>query len=125
MQAQYWLVGAAWSGKEHQDARFIKEGIWVLGWKEGQQPNQFARAKKMKPGDRIAIKRMKGRSQKGLRIMHLGIIRGVIRDTEKVVCTVDWVATNLNRDIAVSHGCFQSVHGPYERDEWIQEVFCL
>ena len=125
MQAQYWLVGAAWGGREHQDDRFIEEGIWLLGWSEGQQPDQFARAKKMRPGDRIAIKRMKGRNKTGLRIMHLGIIKGVIGDTEKVLCTVDWVATNLNRDIADSRGCFKSVHGPYKRDEWVQEVFCL
>jgi hypothetical protein len=124
MQAQYWLVGAARRGTEHQDARFIKEGIWVLGWREKQQPDQFARAKRMKPGDRIVIKRMK-RRKRGLRIMHLGIIKAVIPDTEKALCTVDWVATNLNRDIGESRGCFKSVHGPYKRDERIQEVFCL
>ena len=79
----------------------------------------------MQPGDRIAIKRMKGKGQTGIRIFHLGIIKGVILDTNKVICTVNWVATDLDRDISESRGCFQSVHGPYEHDSWIQKVFCL
>jgi hypothetical protein len=119
---RYWLVGASWGGVEHQDARFIAEGFWMLGWERGKQP---ARAAEMQTGDRIAIKRMKGKGKTGLRIMHIGIIRGVIHDTSKVICTVAWVATDLKRDIRDSRGCFQSIHGPYEHDAWIQEIFCL
>jgi len=119
---QYWLVGASWGGVDHQDARFIEQGIWMLGWEKGRQP---ARAAEMRAGDRIAIKRMKGKGKRGIRIMHLGIIKGVVLDTNKVLCTVDWVATNLRRDVAESRGCFQSIHGPFPQDEWIQEVFCL
>jgi len=37
----------------------------------------------------IAIKRMKGKGQTGIRIMHIGIIKGVILDTDKVVCSVN------------------------------------
>lgn len=118
----YWLVGASWGGVEHQDKRFVDEGFWMLGWKAGAQPE---RAKAMQPGDRIAIKRLKGKGQVGIRIMHLGIIKGVILDTNKVVCTVEWVATNLRRDIKESRGCFQSIHGPFEHDAWIQEIFCI
>ena len=79
----------------------------------------------MKAGDRIAIKRLKGEGQTGIKIMHLGIIKGVILETNKVICTVNWVATNLERNIAESRGCFQSVHGPYSHDPWVQEIFCL
>ena len=92
----------------------------MLGWEEGMQPE---RASKIQPGDRIAIKRRRGRGQSGLRILHLGIVKGVILDTSNVICTVDWVATNLNRNISDGKGCFQSVHGPYEHDSWIQEIF--
>lgn len=116
------LVGASWGGKDHQDQRFVSEGIWVLGWVKGKQPT---RAAEMAVGVRIAIKRMKGRGRTGITILHLGIVRGVIRDTNKVVCTVNWVATDLNRDIADSRGCFQSIHGPFQHDSWVQEVFCL
>ncbi|MBT3193122.1 MAG: hypothetical protein HN341_11260 [Verrucomicrobia bacterium] len=117
----YWVVGASWGGVDHQDQSFIEKGIWMLGWEEGKQPS---RASKMKSGDRIAIKRMKGRKT-GIRIFHLGIIKGVILETSKVICTVDWVATDLGRDIAESRGCFQSIHGPFEHDAWVQEIFCL
>jgi len=26
----YWVVGASWSGVEHQDKRFVDEGFWLL-----------------------------------------------------------------------------------------------
>jgi len=56
---------------------------------------------------------------------HLGLIKGVILETNKVICTVDWVATNLERDIEESKGCFKSIHGPFEKDAWVEKVFCL
>lgn len=118
----YWIVGASWGGTDHQDERFVREGFWMLGWEGGHQPE---RAAEMMVGDRIAIKRLKGKGQTGIRIKHLGIIKGVVLDTNRVICTVDWVAISLDRDIAESRGCFQSIHGPYEHDEWVQEVFCL
>lgn len=119
---RYWVVGASWGGVDPQDQRFVEQGMWMLGWEDGQQPQ---RAAEMQPGDRIAIKRMKGKGQTGIRILHLGVVKGVILETNKVICTVNWVATDLGRDISESRGCFQSVHGPFEHDPWIQEVFCL
>lgn len=121
----YWVVGASWGGTEHQDEKFVDQGIWMLGWEESEQPGQFKMASAMKPGDRIAIKRMKGRGKTGIKVMHLGIIKGVIHESNKVICTVDWVAENINRDIAESRGCFASIHGPFAHDSWVQEVFCL
>ena len=121
----YWVVGASWGGEDHQDQRFVNEGMWMLGWKDGHQPRRSAQ---IQPEDRIAIKRMKGKGQTGIRILHLGIVKGVNLETDKVICTVNWVATNLDRDIADSKGCFQSIHGPFEHSEhgpWIREVFCL
>lgn len=118
----YWVVGASWGGTEHQDAKFVEEGYWMLGWEEGRQPEK---ASQIKAGDRIAIKRMKGKGQTGIRIMHIGVVRGVILDASKVICTVHWAATDLDRDVAESRGCFQSIHGPFEHDAWIKEVFCL
>jgi hypothetical protein len=121
----YWVVGASWGGTEHQDKKFVEQGYWMLGWKEEKQPDQYSKASEMKVGDRIAIKRMKGQGQTGIRIFHLGVIKGVILDADKVICTVDWVATDLQRDIEESRGCFKSIHGPYEKDGWVEKVFCL
>lgn len=122
---KYWVVGASWGGVEHQDKRFVEEGFWLLGWNESDQPNQYEKAAEIKPGDRIAIKRMKGKGQTGIRIFHIGIVKGVILDTDKIVCTVNWVATDLERDIEESRGCFKSIHGPFVKDEWIEKIFCL
>lgn len=94
----------------------------MLGWTAGHQSE---RAAEMKPGDRIAIKRMRGGGQTGIRIMHIGVIRGVILEADRVICTVNWVATDLDRNIAESRGCFASIHGPFDHDAWVQEIFCL
>ncbi|WP_429067951.1 hypothetical protein [Aeromonas bestiarum] len=121
----YWVVGASWGGTEHQDQKFVKGGYWMLGWEEKDQPAQYALAEKMKAGDRIAIKRMKGKGKTGIKVFHTGIIQDVILETNKVICTVNWVATDLKRDISESRGCFASIHGPFTNDAWVQEVFCL
>ena len=99
----------------------------MLGWDKG---GQVSKAKGINPGDRIAIKRMLGKGKTGIRIMHLGIVKGVVPETSKVTCTVDWVATKVNRLVSESKGCFQSVHGPYvlsdpNYKEWLEEIFCL
>ena len=118
----YWVVGASWGGIDPQDEKFLDQGIWMLGWEEGHQVQQ---ALNIQQGDRIAIKRMKGKAQTGIKILHLGIVKGVVLETNKIICTVNWVATHLNRDISDSRGCFKSVHGPFEHDEWVQQIFCL
>jgi hypothetical protein len=122
---KYWVVGAAWGGVEHQDQKFVNGGYWMLGWDEIDQPSQYSLAEQMKPGDRIAIKRMKGQGQTGIRIFHIGIIKGVILETNKVICTVNWVATDLQRNIEESKGCFKSIHGPFDKDSWVEKVFCI
>ena len=131
--AKYWLVGAAWGGTEHRDEKFVQEGYWMLGW-EADNPNssaktQYEKALNMEVGDRIAIKRMWGLEgdNSKIRILHIGIVKGVIKETNKVICKVDWVAINLKREVD-SHGCLQSVHGPYtenDYDGWIKNIFYL
>ena len=123
VMSNYWLVGANWDGVA-KDQSFVEQGIWMLGWNEEDQPSQYKKAEAIKIGDRVAIKKMRGQKG-GLKILHIGIIKGVVLDTNKVLCTVDWVVTNLNRDIDESRGCFKSIHGPYEKNEWVQEIFCL
>jgi hypothetical protein len=39
---QYWVVGAAWGGHDHQDAKFVAGGYWMLGWEDGKQPKRAA-----------------------------------------------------------------------------------
>ena len=127
--ANYWVVGANWGGNDPQDQRFVEQGIWELGFKEGYQ---FERAKKMQKDDRIAIKRNGGGGQgKGkIQILHLGIIKGVFVDRQKIRCTMDWVATDLGRFTLAGRNVFRTVHGPYDRDSskdglWVREIFSL
>ena len=121
---KYWLVGASWGGQDHQDQFFVKNGYWMLGWGEKDQPEQFKRGEQIQVGDRIAIKRMKGQGSSEIRILHIGIVKGVIAETNKVICVIDWIIKDLDRSVE-SRGCFKSVHGPYDKDEWIERIFCL
>ncbi len=121
---RYWLVGAFWGGQDHQDQFFVENGYWMLGWDEEEQPEQFKTGEKIQVGDRIAIKRMKGKGASDIRILHIGIVKGVIAEANKVICVVDWVAKDLDRSVE-SRGCFKSIHGPYAKDEWIEKIFCL
>jgi 5-methylcytosine-specific restriction protein B len=48
----YWFAGAVWSSTGDQTPRFLAEGIWENGYDD-----QFSDlVRRMKPGDRIAIK---------------------------------------------------------------------
>lgn len=95
----------------------------MLGYEDGPQVKL---AKRMKPGDRIAIKKMMGQGKRTIRITHVGIIRGVITDASNVVCSVNWVARDLDRQVkAKGRGSFQSVLGPLSHDSWVEKVFCL
>jgi 5-methylcytosine-specific restriction protein B len=48
----YWFAGALWDKSDDQMPRFLAEGIWENGYEE-----QFSElVRRMKPGDRIAIK---------------------------------------------------------------------
>lgn len=99
----------------------------MLGWQKGKQVDK---ALEIQPGDRIAIKRLLGKGKRGIRIKHIGIVKGVVPETNKVTCTVNWVATHLDRKINESKGCFQSVHGPYSLSDptysaWLEKIFCL
>ena len=121
---KYWVVGASWGGIEHQDKKFVENSYWTLGWEREDQPVQFERGEMINIGDRIAIKRMKGQGASDIKILHIGIVRGVVEEVNKITCVVDWIATDLDRSVDAK-GCFKSIHGPYEKDEWIEKIFCL
>jgi len=120
--SQYWLVGANWGG-ENKALEFVENGVWILG--KDEEDVQYKRALGMAKGDRIAIKRMPGQ-YKGLLIDHVGIIKGVVTETDLVVCTVDWVATELDRYFEDVPKYPHSVHKlGDEAEEWLGKVFRL
>jgi hypothetical protein len=123
-QPNYWVVGAAYGhGNEPMDEEWVECGYWELGYEDGPQ---VERARQMKAGDRIAIKRNTGgRNPTGaIRILHLGIIKRMHTD-DGIWCSVNWVVTDLNRTVENGRGCYASVHGPFPVDDWVREVFCL
>ena len=117
----YWVVGAMWSGYKDQSEKFIRRGYWYLGYKGDDQSDQQKRRDQIRPGDRIAIKRMLGRGSPQIEIRALGIVRE-IDDKDKRIY-VDWLVRGLKRKVP-GHGCFASVHGPFTEDEdWTKDVF--
>jgi hypothetical protein len=121
--SNYWLVGANWEGDD-QAASFYRRGYWELGWDDLQQPGMASARDSIRPGDRIALKSMRGKGATTITVKGLGIVKEV---AERRVY-VDWKVTGLNREVAAK-GCFASLHGPYELSgldsAWVREVFCL
>ena len=50
-----------WRYLEHQDKKFIEQGIWMLGWEEADQIAQYNKASEIQKDNRIAM-HMTGRS---------------------------------------------------------------
>lgn len=92
---QFWFVGAVWGGTEDQTERFFSEGIWQNGYDEKFSDH----VKRMKPGDRIAIKASfvkkyglpfdnKEKPVSCMRIKAIGTITEATKDGKTV--KVDW-----------------------------------
>ena len=91
----YWLVGASWDGVDHQDKKFVDNKIWVWATKKKDDESQYLKAKKIKKGDRIAIKRMMGKrlsqhkntphrnSGRSSRLWLIGHLRSQLASTRK------------------------------------------
>lgn len=120
---QYWVVGANWSGEDKSET-FFNRGYWELGWDDEDKPGLAAKRQQMKPGDRIAVKSMRGQGQPTVTVKMLGVIKEVGEDKRVYV---NWVLSDLDREVP-SHGCLGSIHGPYSvsgEQDWLGEVFRL
>lgn len=119
--SNYWVVGAMWGGQEDQSEKFIRRGYWFLGWSDDEQPAQANLRDQMRPGDRIAIKRMLGQWSPNIAVRARGVIKEIDEDDKRVY--VDWFVKRLEREVP-SKGAYKSVHGPYTQDDpWAKEVF--
>jgi hypothetical protein len=120
---QYWVVGAMYDGHDDQFELFIREGYWLLGWHEDQQPDQARRRDQIRPGDRIAIKK-RAKNKSNIEIRAVGFVSGI--DPEQKRVYVRWVASGLRHEVYAKGGCFKSIHGPYSGDDvWTQSAFQL
>ncbi|MBB5063925.1 AAA family ATPase [Granulicella mallensis] len=99
----YWFVGALWNGADDQTPRFLSEGIWENGYDD-----QFSDlVRRMKPGDRIAIKAsfvqkrglpfdVGGKPVSVMRIKATGTVKETSQDGKKV--NVAWEPSSAARD---------------------------
>ncbi len=152
IQPKYWVVGAEWGGQDEALDVFLQRDYWychatepgnksLCGNSIEVQRNRFRR---IKAGDRIAVKRMNGNKA---RILALGIAKTDADEREWRVY-VDWIALaadikakleqeNLHipnglhifppREIPLQ-GLTASIHGEYElgkHDEFIRSIFYL
>jgi hypothetical protein len=124
--SNYWVVGAMWNGREDQSDKFIRRGHWFLGWSDDEQPAQARLRDQMRPGDRIAIKRMLGQGSPNIAVRALGVVKEMDEDNRVYVdWLVDLRADELEREVP-SRGAYNSIHGPYTAsDPWVKEVFCV
>ena len=119
--AEYWVVGAAWGGRDDQTNVFLRRGYWYLGWSDSEQPQMAKKRDQIVPGDRIAIKQMLGQGSPNIKIKAIGVVKEIDPSDKRVY--VDWLLSDLNREVP-GHGCFAAIHGPFaENDDWVKEVF--
>lgn len=155
----YWLVGATLGGEEETLDSFIEKGYWYCWDPKDYRPNpedfsggnsiirQQNSFRKIKKGDRIAVKRLQGQGSKMMDILAIGIARTDADENEWRVY-IDWIAISPNllekdefkklnklpnivfpstREIEIGE-CRASIHGPYkleENKEWIPKVFFI
>ena len=100
----------------------------MLGWEQEDQPAQYELAKRIREGDRIAIKIRNGRGASDITIRCIGIVKEIVIDNARIFCTVNWCAKGLQRCV-FSHGCLGAIHGPYtmqgEYKSWLHDIFTL
>lgn len=119
----YWVVGAMWGGHDDQSDVFIRRGYWFLGWNETEQPAQARLRDQIRPGDRIAIKRMLGQGSPSIEVRAIGVVKEIDPQDKRVY--VDWVVSGMQRQIP-ARGAFASIHGPFAADdEWTRLAFQL
>jgi hypothetical protein len=118
--ANYWIVGANWSGDNLQEA-FYRRGYWEMGYSDAEKPRFAEKRESIIVGDRIAVKSMDGRGKSTITIHAIGIVKEV---ADKKVY-VNWLLTDMDRQVH-SNGAYSTIHGPYQFNEaWTKEVFCI
>ncbi|HKB41228.1 MAG TPA: hypothetical protein VKD72_32680 [Gemmataceae bacterium] len=115
----YWIVGATIGGQNYLEA-FVRRGHWYM---INEKPHEKEKREQIKPGDRIAIKRMTGPAQPEIEIRALGIVTE--NDLEEECVYVNWVVSGLERRVP-SQGAYATIHGPFAQDdEWTRQAFQL
>jgi len=132
----YWVVGAMFGGVDDQLSEFLLRGYWYC-WdrnlehdaSSGHQGNsveaQQERFLQIKPGDRVAIKKVKSIPNQEMEVRAIGIVKAVDPNEWRVY--VNWLPIIESGEpprIVNLKGCVASIHGPFQNtDSWVHEVF--
>ncbi len=132
--SNYWVVGAMWGGSDDVLGTFLERGYWYC-WDPKVEydsstdagnsvKSQRDRFLKIRPGDRLAVKKMLGQGSSEIEIRALGIVKAV--DHEEWRAYVNWITDkDFSRKVPIK-GCTASVHGPFQNsDSWVKDVFCI
>ena len=57
-----------------------------------------------------------GKGSANIKILHTGIVEGVVDYGSLVICVVNWLVLEKNIEVD-SKGAFASIHGPYKQRE--------
>lgn len=100
---RFWFVGAVWGGTDDQTERFLSEDIWQNGYNDKFSDH----VKRMRPGDRIAIKASfvqkfglpfdnREKPVSCMRVKAIGVITEATKDGKTV--GVDWTVLSPPKD---------------------------
>ena len=118
----YWIVGATVSGQD-MTRWFTKYGFW-FGDKDTAQDD----IAKIKKGDRIAIKRMRGRGAKTVSIKAVGVVEDTAQFNamQFPMIFVKWISLEDEDKQVPFSALGGSIHGPYdETNQLVKSVFTL
>ena len=124
---QFFVAGAMWNGTDDKYDDFLLRGYWQSGW-DPKTDEYRPIIEKIRPGDRIAIKKGLGPGTSDTLIRAIGVVKDVDVGTGTVY--VDWVIRGMKRKVP-SRGCYKTIHGPFHKGidpdvtDWICKVFSL
>jgi len=109
LSPRIFVVGASWNGRS-QLQRFIRKGIWELGYDQGDQPVYDERMNEGRYGDVVVVKKMNGAGSDQMTILAIGLLTlNTTTANGRPMWVVDWVLTNMSRP-AKLHGCVGSIY---------------
>ncbi|WP_188035984.1 hypothetical protein [Pseudomonas sp. EZ-C24] len=125
--SNYWVVGAMFGGSEDQLPKFIERGYWYCWDPEKVRKREIpVKAQRLfpmiKPGDRIAVKKLQGQGASKMSVRALGEVTAVDHDEWRIY--VRWLVTNINREVPVA-GCMSAIQGPFKESEWRSSIFSI
>jgi len=119
---KYYIVGATFGdGTVDMLPEFLRRGVWRNGY-ERTKGTYNAVFDTITPGDRIAVKRLRGQGQSEMTVLAVGIVKEV--DENGSTLYVKWLVQFKDRVVPLK-GCIGTLSGPYTPGAWINSIFSI